>query len=71
MVSGSIYSLITGEYGIQPYIQLLSGLMVFSLGLKMFQENRQNRKAKATFSLFASGFVLFVSIFVSIYVLLS
>lgn len=63
VVSGSIYSLITGEYGIQPYMQVLSGLMVFALGLKVLQKNR----AIAVFCFLASGF----SIFIGVYILLN
>jgi len=71
VVSGSLYSLITGEYGIQPYMQLLSGLMIFTLGLKLFLENRKNRKAIAIICLLASVFIFIFSFLVGIYVLLN
>ncbi|WP_306973549.1 DUF3953 domain-containing protein [Alkalibacillus salilacus] len=61
VISGSIYGLSTGEHGLQPYIQLLSGVMFFGLGLKIFQ---QNQKTTAIFIFLVSGFILFVSIYV-------
>jgi hypothetical protein len=60
---GSAYSLITGEYGLQPYLLLLMGLMNIVLGIKVFHENQ---KGIAILLFIASGFVLIVSIFILI-----
>ncbi|UOQ83534.1 DUF3953 domain-containing protein [Gracilibacillus salinarum] len=56
VISGSIYSLLAGEYGIQPYLNLLLGLTILALGIKNFQKNR----AIAAFCFLAAGFSLFV-----------
>ncbi|WP_411954152.1 DUF3953 domain-containing protein [Alkalibacillus sp. S2W] len=63
VISGSIYGLSTGDHGLQPYIQLISGVMFFALGLKVFQ---QNQKTMAILIFLGSGFILFVSIYVLI-----
>ncbi|MBU8907519.1 YczI family protein [Desertibacillus haloalkaliphilus] len=55
----SAYSLITGEYGIMPYTQLLLGLMLFVIGIV---EIEGKRKGTAFISFISSGFVLVVSI---------
>ncbi|MBU8907514.1 DUF3953 domain-containing protein [Desertibacillus haloalkaliphilus] len=55
----SVYSLITGEYGIMPYTQLLLGLMLLVIGIIEIQEKR---KGTAFTSFVSSGFVFVVNI---------
>lgn len=60
VVSLSSYSVIIGEYGTMPYIQLLLGMMFLVWGINEFQENR---KATAILLLLTSGFSLFVGVY--------
>lgn len=55
LVSLAAYGLITGEYGVLPYIGLLSGAMLVVWAISEFQENR---KTVAVLFLLLSGFLL-------------
>ncbi|WP_010529053.1 DUF3953 domain-containing protein [Lentibacillus jeotgali] len=61
VVSLSVYTLVTDEYGIMPYMQLCMGAMLLAFGIN---ELHEKRKGTAIFLFFTTGFILFVGIFI-------
>ncbi|MER2171013.1 MAG: YczI family protein [Psychrobacillus psychrodurans] len=54
----SVYSLITGENHVMPYIMFFFGVMALVAGIS---ELKEKRKTTAVISFLVSAFVLFVS----------